>query len=289
MVFSLPVYLSTICIFPVEMSELGLRSASLVSVGPEVVWEEWGGKWFYEPLKLGTVFTFILILILLKPLCKGPVQGIESLPWSVDGGGSGGLDLSPLPGAGSWSQNSAGWCESLAWCGLGHCPHPACSASSCCPLRENCTFLASLPPLWPLTDVWLSLRKRAPGGTFQIFSLANSGPISCASKVRRLFSRIFQKFCLFSPHCAAHSIKGVVGWVSEFYISLGLIVLYFGYIRCFVFRSVFPEVCGMKLGNFPGFVVGWCFLRCILFSSFQGDFCKSANTSLSFLAAPEVP
>lgn len=136
-------------------------------------------------------------------------------------------------------------------------------------IAARSTFLASLPPLWPSTDVWLSLRKRAPGGTFQIFSLASSGPISCPSKVGRIFSRIFQKFCLFSPHCAAHSIKGVVGWFSEFYILLGLIVLYFGYIRCFVFRSVFPEVCGMKLGNFPGFVVGWCFLWCILFSSFQ--------------------
>lgn len=35
-----------------------------------------------------------MILILLKPLCRGPVQGIETCP-PVDGGRSGGLDFSP--------------------------------------------------------------------------------------------------------------------------------------------------------------------------------------------------
>ena len=69
MVFSLPVYLSTICIFPVEMSELGLRSASLVSVGPRsclrrvgrgiVLWALKTGDSFHIHLDFDSVETLV--------------------------------------------------------------------------------------------------------------------------------------------------------------------------------------------------------------------------------------
>ena len=131
-------------------------------------------------LKDGNCFHMHLIFDSVETLVwrPGPVNRACPVPWMVVG-----LEVwvcLPSLAAGSCGQSPAEWCERLAWCGLRQCPPPSLLCPQLlAPQRE----LLPEPHFWPLShhcDLRLMfgfhLGKRAPGGTFQIFSLANSSP-----------------------------------------------------------------------------------------------------------------
>lgn len=154
--------------------------------------------------------------------------------------------------------------------------HPACSVHSC-RLSETIAarrlFPDFLPSQVPSTDVWLDSKENSPEWNIPDLLSCQLRPLlSSLSKVRIIFFAGFFQNSTSSYHVVyiAHSNKGVVGWFPEFYINLGSILLSLDVSDVlYLYLYFLKSVCGMRLGKFPRFLVGWRFLWCILFYSFQ--------------------
>lgn len=171
----------------------------------------------------------------------------------MDGGGSGGLGLSPFS---RWSKLEAGpcrvvWKSCLVWLQTRSPTQLALSraASPSETTAAKSLFLDSLPPLWPSTDVWFYKEEKGPQVEHsRSFLLPTQAPISCPSKVRIIFSGIFRNSAS-SHHFVQFTPKREL--IPRILCQFRL--------NCFVFL----EVCDMRLRKSPRFFVGWCFLWCI--------------------------
>lgn len=149
------------------------------------------------------------------------------------------------------------------------------------PRALSCVLLAPQRPLlldyfWTFSHhngLWLmfgiTMRKRAPSGIFQTFSLANSGPYILSLQSEKHFLWDFSEITpLLNTLCISLQ-WGHCGLIPSILYQFRLKCFVFGCIRCFAFGFVFLEVCGVRLGKFPRFLLGWCFLgvSCLIHSS----------------------
>lgn len=242
-------------------------------MGPKAAWAEWGEQGFHEPSKLGTISPFIFFFFLvLKALTRGRVQGIAYLvPWMVVG-----LEVwvcLPSPADQSWRQGPAGWCESRVLCGCKHVPPP----SSLCPeLPAPQRQLLLKAYFWTLSHhcglrlmFGFTRRKKGPKWNIPDLFSCQLKPLFPVLPKWELFLAGFSEIQPLLTTLCSSLQKG--SWFPEFYVNLGLIVLYF--LKSVIWGWENP-LDSLLDGAFFG----------VFFYSFQwaleGDFYKPTNTLL---------